>query len=400
MNGRKYNSKVDIWSLGTMMYELLVGFTPFTGHDPYDLAERVNEGVYGVPKNVKLSLSCLDLLNKCLTFEPLKRINHDDLMMHPFLNESSDEKDLISLSTSCGPEQASFFEAPSNGLEVNEKNAVIFNVKDSCLFNDMYQKTLKKFQQKTAEGVQIIQEPDEPKDEEVKELPQAETSDMEDNDESSFIMKKDTFVDNNPEENDRGIVMDANGRVEVLRSTKIRKNSENSKAEEDPNQDKLENSPKIEEKPVEEPSEAPVEDPECHNDPSQKPHEEIGDKNDGGQILIDKPEVPESPVESEPIAEIPNPNLDELEDENSSESSEEEDNMDFTVIDYKQLQPINEVSESMEKSTTIKKKKQSIEEPEPEPEEKDDLDSSFEIVHYHDIQMMDKHCLIASSRVV
>jgi serine/threonine-protein kinase ULK2 len=131
MNGRKYNSKVDIWSLGTMMYELLVGFTPFTGHDPYDLAERVNEGVYGVPKHIKLSLTCLDLLNKCLTFEPLKRISHDDLIMHPFLIEDSEEKDLISLSTSQGPGQASFFEAPSNGLEINKENAVIFNVKDS-----------------------------------------------------------------------------------------------------------------------------------------------------------------------------------------------------------------------------------------------------------------------------
>jgi len=64
MNGEHYDNKVDIWSFGTIMYELLVGFTPFTGNDARDLAYNVNAGTYGVPRNVKLSLQCLDLLNQ------------------------------------------------------------------------------------------------------------------------------------------------------------------------------------------------------------------------------------------------------------------------------------------------------------------------------------------------
>jgi serine/threonine protein kinase len=56
MNGDNYTSKVDVWSLGTMVYELLVGFAPFTGTDPHDLAQNINNGQYGVPKNIKLSL--------------------------------------------------------------------------------------------------------------------------------------------------------------------------------------------------------------------------------------------------------------------------------------------------------------------------------------------------------
>lgn len=113
MNGEYYDTKVDIWSFGTIMYELLVGFTPFTGQDPHDLANNVNVGQYGVPKNIKLSLQCLDLLNRCLQFNAKKRINHEDILKHPFMEEE-DESDKISLSTSVGPDQKSYFESPSN----------------------------------------------------------------------------------------------------------------------------------------------------------------------------------------------------------------------------------------------------------------------------------------------
>ena len=56
LNGRKYNHKVDVWSMGIVFFELLTGFMPFTGTDKNDLKNNLEIGKYQIPKKLKLSL--------------------------------------------------------------------------------------------------------------------------------------------------------------------------------------------------------------------------------------------------------------------------------------------------------------------------------------------------------
>ena len=37
LNGVSYNHKADVWSLGIVFFELLTGFSPFTGNDKEEL---------------------------------------------------------------------------------------------------------------------------------------------------------------------------------------------------------------------------------------------------------------------------------------------------------------------------------------------------------------------------
>jgi serine/threonine protein kinase len=185
MNRIKYDSKVDMWSLGTVMYNMLVGFAPFSGFNEMDLIDNVNIGLYGIPKDVTMSLKCLDLLNKLLRFDPEKRISHEDLLDHPFLNESTHEEGTINLVANKGFDQTSFFEPPKHCLEINNKNAFIFDSKDSCLFNDLYQDTLNKFKKKISEEVRISPKTDESKDNSDFSSCKSESSDQE-KDEDNF----------------------------------------------------------------------------------------------------------------------------------------------------------------------------------------------------------------------
>lgn len=69
LNGKYYNHKADVWSLGIILFEMITGFTPFTGQNKDDLSKNLDKGIYKLPKEIKLSLEGLDFLNCCLQFD-------------------------------------------------------------------------------------------------------------------------------------------------------------------------------------------------------------------------------------------------------------------------------------------------------------------------------------------
>jgi len=81
---KSYNSKVDLWSLGTILYELLFGVPPFYATTIEDLFSKIIEGKYNIPPNTKISIEALNFLNGLLQFKSDFRIDWDEIRIHPF----------------------------------------------------------------------------------------------------------------------------------------------------------------------------------------------------------------------------------------------------------------------------------------------------------------------------
>lgn len=91
LNREKYlGDKADIWSLGVVIYVLLVGFMPFRDED-------TKKSEYSAPKYVKEEAS--DFVSKMLILEPKERYSARRLLLHPWIENQSESARLNSGSS-------------------------------------------------------------------------------------------------------------------------------------------------------------------------------------------------------------------------------------------------------------------------------------------------------------
>ena len=89
-----YDEKADIWSLGTICYEMLIGRCTFDANSMKELIGKVEKGNYLLPTS--LSKEAASFLNGMLQYDPKKRLNAEQLSCHKFLTK--DYKDLTKMN--------------------------------------------------------------------------------------------------------------------------------------------------------------------------------------------------------------------------------------------------------------------------------------------------------------
>ncbi len=77
-----YSEKVDIWSLGVLTYEFLVGEAPFED-TPVMTQRRIARGEMTIPPFI--SAEARDLIKKLLVLDPEKRMSLEEVETHPWI---------------------------------------------------------------------------------------------------------------------------------------------------------------------------------------------------------------------------------------------------------------------------------------------------------------------------
>lgn len=76
----------DMWSLGVMLYTMLVGRYPFADPDACTLFARIRRGRYPLPSEVSLSAPARCLIRSLLAVNPSDRLTAEEALRHPWFS--------------------------------------------------------------------------------------------------------------------------------------------------------------------------------------------------------------------------------------------------------------------------------------------------------------------------
>jgi serine/threonine-protein kinase ULK/ATG1 len=87
MQGHSYDAKVDLWSVGVILFESLFGAPPFASKTLQELEIKLlDTKPVEIPERPIISVECADLLQGLLERDPQSRISFDRFFGHSFID--------------------------------------------------------------------------------------------------------------------------------------------------------------------------------------------------------------------------------------------------------------------------------------------------------------------------
>ncbi|XP_040058787.1 aurora kinase A isoform X1 [Gasterosteus aculeatus] len=92
IEGKTHDEKVDLWSLGVLCYEFLVGKPPFETKSHEETYRKISRVEYTYPTQANISAGAKDLVARLLKHNPMQRLPIQGVLAHPWVVESATKK--------------------------------------------------------------------------------------------------------------------------------------------------------------------------------------------------------------------------------------------------------------------------------------------------------------------
>jgi serine/threonine protein kinase len=133
----KYNEKADIYSIGVIMFILLIGKPPFNAGDYKDLYSKVNYGIYSIPKDLKLSKECITIMNGMMMQDSERRFSIMEVLRSDFLMKPYEKFEMVDFAEY--ENSNSNFNGNLNGSNVKNKHNYVLQQNENNIFLDIKQ---------------------------------------------------------------------------------------------------------------------------------------------------------------------------------------------------------------------------------------------------------------------
>ena len=87
INGEKYDTKCDVWSVGIMFYQMIFKKLPWTAYNPYQFYQNIKNQVIYFEKNIYDDAEIIDLLKNMLEIDKEKRFSFKEVNEHIVLQK-------------------------------------------------------------------------------------------------------------------------------------------------------------------------------------------------------------------------------------------------------------------------------------------------------------------------
>ena len=94
-NEKGYNEKADLWSLGAITYDLIIGYD----HNNREILNKLEKGIFYIPNHKKISLEIISFICGLLQPNPQKRFNWAMIKSHPFIINEEKNFTYINIET-------------------------------------------------------------------------------------------------------------------------------------------------------------------------------------------------------------------------------------------------------------------------------------------------------------